>query len=299
MDVFKRAQIAQEKAENLILKTLGIALDDIYLDPTTEAYGSDIQVFKLLFAQAEEDYRLALWNSLFWFGSEDGVLQEDLTEEEYAFYRRYQEAYHAYRVPFQTNINQPFKSTRLLFRPTNGDADVELYQKHLKEDGDFTLFTSLKCTRDNIRRLGFDRPFFFVIEEKHSGNMIGYVGLRWEKNNGEQTQVMECEYYIFKPYRNKGYAREALTGICERAFAEKLFELKDTQYNYVCHRKRAKPLLIRAMIREDNVGSRALVEACGFEYTGVLHRHYMVEDKYTVNCTVYELTKEEQQERNR
>ena len=290
---FRRKIAADTRAEKLIWETFDVPFENLYLDPDdVENYENDIKIFKFLYAQEHEDYRMALWNSIETLWHEDGPKPEDLTKEEYDFFLRHKQARKDYTMPWSININVPFKTSRLVLRPTVGDADTKLYEKHLQGDGDFTLFTSLKCTRHNIRRFGFDRPFFFVVEERHSGHMVGYVGLRWEKNSGEQTQVMECEYYIFKPYRRKGYAKEALTGICQRAFDEKLFELTDTNYNYVCRRKRAKPMLIRAMIREDNVGSCALAEACGFKHTGTLHRHFWVENAYCVNCCVYELTKE-------
>ena len=288
----KKADIAEAKANRLIEEMFGHQLFSLGLDPTSDSYQEEVKEFKVLFNQEDRDYKLALWNKLYPFFRPEKPRKEDFTEEEFSFIQRWLEARRNACYVDEINVNKPFNSERLHFRKTIGNNDTDLYAKHLKEDGDFTLFTCLKCTDQNIQLFGFDRPFFFVIEEKHSGNMVGYVGLRWEKNNGEKTQVMECEYYIFKPYRYMGYAKEALTTICQRAFAEKLFELSDTSHKYVYRRKRAKPLLIRALIREDNVGSRALVEASGFECTGVLHRHYIVEDKYTVNCTIYELTKE-------
>lgn len=291
---FRRKIDADTRAEKLVWETFNVPFNNLYLDPDdVKDYKTDIKIFKFLFSQDHEDFRMALWNSLEPIKCEDDVRKADLSKEEYEFLLQHEKARKSYHMPWAININVPFKTSRLILRPTAGDADTKLYEKHLKEDGDFTLFTNLKCTRYNIQRFGFDRPFFFVIEEKHSGNMVGYVGLRWEKSNGEKTQVMECEYYIFKPYRHKGYAKEALTGLCQRAFDDKLFELTETNYNYICRKKRAKPALIRAMIREDNTASCGLVEACGFTYTGTLHRHYWVEDSYCVNCCVYELAKEQ------
>lgn len=287
----KRSDIAEQKAERLVTQTLGHPLYSLGLDPSSNSYEEEVKIFKLLYDQEDADYKLALWNNLFVFFRPEKPRKEDFTEEEYAFIQRWIEARRNSYYADETNTNKPFTTKRLRLRATIGTPDTDLYSKHLKEDGDFVLFTNLKCTKENIRRFGFDRPFFFVIEEKDSGAMIGYVGLRWEKNNGKQTKVMECEYYIFKPYRHRGYAAEALSALCNRAFLGKLVELEETNYKYTYKKRKAKPVLIRAMIREDNVGSCALVEACGFECTGTLHRHFLVEDKYTVNCKIYELTK--------
>lgn len=286
-----RSISADEKAEKLVWEKLNIEFGNLYLDPDEETYADELRVFKLLFSQEHEDYKMALWNALEVNLKHTSLKKDDFTENEYAFLLRFDEARRNRKWPEHTNINKPIRSNRLLLRPTNGLLDLQLYEEHLEKDGDFTLFTNLKFTKYNVQRFGFDRPFFFVIEERITGHMIGYVGVRWEKTNGQQTQVMECEYYIFKPYRHNGYATEALKVLCQQAFAEKLFELVNTNYDYIYRRKRAKPLLIRAMIREDNEGSCALVESCGFERTGVLHRHFWVENKYAVDCIIYELAK--------
>lgn len=288
----KKSDIAEKKADWLVTQNFGHPLYSLGLDPSSDSYEEEVKIFKLLYNQDDQDYKLALWNNLFVFFRSEKPRKEDFTDEESAFVQRWIEARRNSFFVGETNINKPFSSERLRFRATIGTQDLDLYSKHLKEDGDFVLFTNLKCTKDNIRRFGFDRPFFFVIEEKDSGAMIGYVGLRWESGNGKRTKVMECEYYIFKPYRRKGYATEALSAICNRAFLGKLVELEETNFKYTYRTRKAKPVLIRAMIREDNAGSQALVEACGFVHTGTLHRHYWVEDGYCVDCSIYELARE-------
>lgn len=177
-------------------------------------------------------------------------------------------------------------------RPRNGDGDYFLYYKHLKEDGDFSLFTNLRYTKENVNKFGFEMPYFFVIEEKKTGNMVGYVGLRWERTSGKSTGVMECEYYIFKPYRGKGYASEAMTALCQRAFAGKLFEMQETNYRFIYRKKYAKTQVIRAMIRTDNLPSQRLVQRCGFRHMGTLQRHFWAENRNAVNCEIYEWSKE-------
>lgn len=286
----KRAR-AEEKAEQLVREQLSVELPyGLRLNVKNEDYQTNLQIFKLLFHQEDPDYKMALWNKLVAYGND---LDPNLmTGEEQQFIIDLETACDAPH-PKHTNFNPPFSTRRLYMRPRKGDEDYRLYYKHLKEDGDFSLFTNLKYTRENVRQFGFEMPYFFVIEERKTGNMVGYVGLRWEKSNGEKTGVMECEYYIFKPYRGKGYATEAMKALCQRAFAGKLFEKKETVYKYLCRKKTAKPEVIRAMIRTDNTASCRLAKKCGFQHTGTLQRHFLVENRYAVDCEIYELSRKQ------
>ena len=286
----KRAR-AEEKAEQLVREQLSVELPyGLRLNVKNEDFQTNLQIFKLLFHQEDPDYKMALWNRLVAYCNDlDPSL---MTEDEQQFVIDLETACDSPH-PKYTNFNTPFSTRRLCMRPKKGDEDYLLYYKHLKEDGDFSLFTNLKYTRENVRQFGFEMPYFFVIEERKTGNMVGYVGLRWEKANGEKTGVMECEYYIFKPYRGKGYATEAMKALCQRAFAGKLFEKKETVYKYLCRKKTAKPEVIRAMIRTDNTASCRLAKKCGFQHTGTLQRHFLVENRYAVNCEIYELCREQ------
>lgn len=286
----KRERVA-EKADRLVGRELSTFLPyHLFLDSKRDDFETNLQIFKLLFRQEDPDYRMALWNSLrIFFCDFDRSL---LTPEEQQFFAECEHAYKNSIMPEYTNLNKPFASSRLRLRPAKkGLEDLMLYYKHLEEDGDFERFTNLPLTDENIDKFGFDRPYFFVIEEKKTRTMVGYVGIRWENSAGEKTGVMECEYYIFKPCRRKGYAKEALTALCNRAFAEKLYEMQETSYDYIYRRKTAKPKLIRAMIRTDNTPSLRLVESCGFCHVGTLHRHFWAADCHAVDGEIYELQK--------
>lgn len=281
---------AEEKAKRLVEEKLSVKLPYcLKLNAKSEDFQTNLQIFKLLFHQEDPDYKMALWNKLLAYGND---LEPNLmTEEEQQFVIDLETACDSPH-PKHTNFNTPFSTRRLCMRPTKGDEDYQLYYKHLKEDGDFSLFTNLKYTRANVQRFGFEMPYFFVVEERKNGNMVGYAGLRWEKTTGEKTGVMECEYYIFKPHRGKGYATEAMKAICHRAFSGKLFEKKETSYKYLCRKKIARPQVIRAMIRTDNILSCRLAESCGFKHMGTLQRHFLVENRYVVNGEIYELCKD-------
>jgi RimJ/RimL family protein N-acetyltransferase len=36
-----------------------------------------------------------------------------------------------------------------------------------------------------------------------------------------------------------------------------------------------------------------LAEKCGFQHMGTLQRHFLVENRYAVNCEIYELSREQ------
>lgn len=288
---YKR-QTIENKADRLVEDALGHPFFSMRLKPGTEDYETDLEVFRLLFHHEDPDYKVALWNALHVYGHIEELEKESFSEEEIRFIKRKYDTWSNFSNPERINVNAPFNTNRLLLRPTQGESDLKAYWKQLKENGDFTSFTNLKCTKSNIERFGFDMPFFFVIEEKKSHQMIGYVGLRWVANQGRETGVMECEYYIFKSYRREGYAKEALLALCKRAFAGKLYEQVETKYQLIYRNKCAKPQLIRALIREDNFASCSLVENCGFQYGGTMRRYFWVEDKFAANCRVYELEKE-------
>ena len=282
---------AEEKAERLVEEKLSIRMPRYFvLNAKREDYQTNLQIFKLLFHQEDPDYKMALWNSLIAYGND--IDPNLLTRDEQQFIIDLETAIDT-PSPKHTNFNPTFSTRRCYLRPTKGEEDYQLYYKHLREDGDFSLFTNLKYSRENVQRFGFEMPYFFVIEHRNTGRMLGYAGLRWVKADGEKTGVMECEYYIFKPYRGKGYAKEAMTALCARAFAGKLFEKKETAYKFISRKKIAKPQIIRAMIRTDNPASCHLAESCGFKHMGTLQRHFLIENRYAVDCEIYELNRDQ------
>ena len=289
----RKVEKAERKALNLIKKEFGEEIDTLFFlfKPDSEKYEQEVKRFKFLFQQKRPEYRMALWNGLLRSASL-GCGVKNFTEAEQAFIKRRIDAWNHYVDPGTVNVNKPIPTDRLLLRPTIGDEDILLYHKHLKKDGDFTLFTMLKCNQENIERFGFDRPFYFVIVDRKTKDMIGYVGLRWDRERYKNTGVAEAEYYIFKPHRHKGYAKEALTELCNRAFAGKLLELEETNYSQIYRKRKADIHIIRAVIRADNPASQALVKACGFRHVATLRREYWVAGQYSVDGEIFEVSKE-------
>ena len=288
----KKIHYVERKACCLIKKELGIEINylNIELNPKSSEYENELKCFRFLFVQTNSDYKLALWNGLCFVSR--NIEKSDFNEDELAYLNKRITARDNLRFPYSENVNKPFSSERLKFRIPD-DNNLKIYHKHLKNDGDFLMYTCMKCNNTNVKKFDFVRPFCYAIVEKESNNMIGYIAMIWDKFEYDISRITRLEYYIFKPYRNNGYAKEAVLAFLDRAFSGKLLELVETNYSRVYKNRKAKIELVRAHIRTDNTPSRCLVESCGFVHTGTLRRDFVVEDKYCVDKEIYEITKEE------
>ena len=257
-------------------------------DPEDKDYSEELENFKKLFNSGDRMLRIAAWNSLVLLG-EKMPRKEDFSEEEYAFILRHCEAVKKWINVYEANPNSHFSTERLLLRPTGGEREVKLYRKHLREEGDFQLFTGVKLSRNNLLNLLIEKPYCFYVFEKTSGQMVGVVGLH---HYDEERRMAEAEWYIFKPYRGKGYGTEAFSALADRAFKGKLAEWRERSWNYLYKKHYAKIDLLRANIRQSNLPSQALAKACGFVHRYTDPRHYVIEGEGLEDGEVYELTPE-------
>jgi RimJ/RimL family protein N-acetyltransferase len=93
-----------------------------------------------------------------------------------------------------------------------------------------------------------DRDTAFLIET--DGEPVGMVGLEWR-----QPEVPELGYWLGVDHWGQGLATEAARAVIDHAFEE-----------FGCPR-------LTAAARVSNPASRAVLEKCGFQWTGVeLHR---------------------------
>ncbi len=156
------------------------------------------------------------------------VNKKVFSQEEYDFIKKRIEARdRALVIKWEPkpNQNSVINSKRVILRPPS-DEDAALYYKHLREDGDFGTFTGLKLNKDNLERLSpFRSPYTFMVIERESGRTIGLVGLY---QYDEIRRMADIEWYTFKPYRKKGYMREAITTLTQAALNRKLYEMRET-----------------------------------------------------------------------
>ncbi len=264
-------------------------------DNEDDYYESDVQIFKMLFNSSDKNLRKAAWNALipYAFGINEMEHRYDFTDKELAFLTDHQRHYENRVFCYSENPNKSFSTKRLFIRPC-WDEDSKPYFYHLKNDGDFTIYTSLKLTRDTLYAFHLKQPLLFSVFEKDTGNMVGVVGLHHYERKRRKAFA---QWYIFKPYRKLGYAKEAFGALAKRAFEGKLSELVESSWKYK-YRKRAIILdYIRAEIRETNVPSQHTAESCGFVKQFTDRNFFLVEDKFPENAVVYDLLSESINER--
>ena len=214
-----------------------------------EKYRKDLDAFQKLFNSGDRDLQLAAWNALEWTNN---FVKEDFTNEEAAFLTKFCEAKANRIINQYKNPNSLIFTPRLILRPADKVEELQQYHDHLRNDGDFSLYTGLKLSKNNLDKFTLDRPYCFAIYEKQSHKMIGMVGLHTYQ---EQKRMAAMEWYIFKSYRKSGYAKEAVSALTKRAFNGTLAEMRETPWKYVFKRHYAKIDLIRVHIRATNAPS--------------------------------------------
>lgn len=253
-----------------------------------EDYREQVEQFKKLYNSNDNILRLAAWNSLHYV-SLNKLDENEFSNEELAFIKENAECTENLVYAFRNN-NKAIKTSRLILKPQISVEEINKYEEHLINDGDFTLYTGRKLNKNNLPLFtDIARSYFFCVYEKSSNNMVGLVGLY---GYDKERKTAEAQWYIFKPYRNKGYAKEAITALAERAFSGKLFEMRETAWRYKFRKHYAKIDLIQANIREINTASNKTAESCGFKYLYTVNRYFLVEGGEPENGKHYELTPE-------
>lgn len=143
------------------------------------------------------------------------------------------------------------ETDRLLLWPSDEDRDLWFYQKHLREDGDFELFTGLPYSEENVQLMRLTGPLYFTVVLKESQIMIGYVA--YQEVSGE------VEFYIFKDWRRQGYGKEALTAFMGRIFAGGLL----VEGENGVERSVSAEVLAADTLTENDAAIR-FMESCGF-----------------------------------
>lgn len=251
-----------------------------------EEYPQGILCFKALFQEGEERYRLALWNMIAnYYTQESKFRKEDFSKEEYAFIKA---AANAIGDPSKANVNPPIETKRLILRAVT-PADLKILAAHFKNEGDFEAYTRVAPTMRNIKRFtkGLIRETYFAIERKDDRKLLGYIGL-----SVEPSATGLLEYYIFKDERRKGYCKEAVEALTEITLRGKLYGPVETVRRGV-YRKRAVRLnAIRARISALNTASQRTVESCGFVHEATIHKIFYQRTAGWVDEKIYYLTSE-------
>lgn len=106
-------------------------------------------------------------------------------------------------------MERQFTTEHLILLPGKNQRDNDFFKDMLHKDGDFRIYSGVASTEKNIQMFQNyfevnESCFYAIFEKEHREHFIGYVGI------GYQHQRFEAEFYISRPYRNRGYCTEAL-----------------------------------------------------------------------------------------
>ena len=120
------------------------------------------------------------------------------------------------------NTGKAIETERLLLLPGQNARDNKPFLRMLREDGDFYMFCGVKYSMRRLRkfadyfeRTGHGECIYSLFLRDEPERFIGYVGFHREDH-------YELEFYVSKPYRNRGYCTEASRAVIGQLFGEGL-----------------------------------------------------------------------------
>ena len=151
------------------------------------------------------------------------------------------------------NTGSKIKTNRLELRPGNNETDNAPFLKMLKEEGDFEFFSGIPYTEEHLGFFDcfFERDFsdYCIYSIYLEDKFIGYAGFHREDHG------YELEFYVSKPYRQNGYAKEACLAVMDKLFDEGIS----------VDGKIIKEERLYATTIIDNIPTKALLEGLGFK----------------------------------
>ena len=187
------------------------------------------------------------------------------------------------------NVSKDIATDRLVLTKAS-KKDFRLIAKHFKIDGDFELYSGSESTKKQFVQYSENAKgeFSFVIKLKKTNETIGFCSLI----EIVDENAMLC-YYIFKPFRRVGYASEAVIGLIDAAYTNKLERLRNTDLDGIYNKKAKDEFeVIKAKVFEQNIGSRKMIEQCNFIHTGYEYKWKSFNNKF-YNVHMYYLSKED------
>lgn len=180
---------------------------------------------------------------------------------------------------------------------------TEAFKKEIKAAGDFESYYGIHEMDDAYNTIDLCRPLFYCIKIKE--NFIGYIGFNGDEN------VLEPEIYIFERYRSKGYGTRVLKKFIDIAFRTGLVKKwregnkYDNKPGYIWKEKTLFPSKIVSTVRVENICSRRMMKACGFNETKDILTEFVAfigeddeRDSGFIEVAEYYLTKEQYLEDN-
>lgn len=127
------------------------------------------------------------------------------------------------------------------FQPLADNRDIARYLPRMPRP--YTLAEARKWVRTSARLARMEKAYYFGIEDRQSGRIVGMIGLRTVNRLDKNA---EAGYWVGKQFQGRGYAGEAIRLILEFAF------------------KQLRLYRIYAIVHQRNVPSIRVLERAGF-----------------------------------
>nr|WP_297174951.1 GNAT family protein [uncultured Agathobaculum sp.] len=152
-------------------------------------------------------------------------------------------------------------TTRLLLRPFR-EQDVQALYEYSKDEAvgrnaGWKPHESLLESSDILHLVFLDQPAVWAVVRRADGQLMGSIGLVMDAAR-QYGAARSLGYALGVRYWGQGYMTEAVRAALDYGFGYMSLDV------------------ISATCYPDNVASRRVLEKCGFQYEGTLHRAEML-----------------------
>ena len=257
-DLWKRRERAEKPADEFLNQkfgmedyaragNLGISMREKEISP--EYYEACLAMFHALFAEHNEAYGVALWNTVAEICGSAGkggrFDKADFTKEELEFIASVKKEvkktvfvssrHTVYGLP---NPNKPYRTDKLVVRPVT-----------LAETKEFSKKYKLPPVYGD-----------FLAEDAESGQAIGVLDVRWSVGDAVAYLIPT----LFTPEKEDEFA-SAIKLLSEMALAGKLWWTVENVRRFTYQKKRFRPQIVRYIEEEVSENKKRLLQKSGFE----------------------------------
>ena len=148
-------------------------------------------------------------------------------------------------------------TNRLLLRPFREDDAEAVYQyskgPNVGPNAGWKPHGSVEESADILRVVFLNQPSVWAVVRRSDGRLLGSCGIIHDpKRENEAARMLG--YALGEDYWGKGYMTEAVQAVLNAGFYEMGLEL------------------VSATCYPDNARSKNVLQKCGFQYDGTLHR---------------------------
>ncbi|HCE34332.1 MAG TPA: hypothetical protein DEQ88_03070 [Clostridiales bacterium] len=257
-DLWKRRERAEKPADEFLNEkfgyedyaragNLGISLREKEISP--EYYEERLAMFHALFAEHNEAFSVALWNTVAEICGSTGkggrFDKADFTKEELDFIASVKKEvkktvfvssrHTVYSLP---NPNKPFGTDKFVVRPVTLAESEEISKKYKLP------------------------PMYgdFLAEDAESGQTIGVLDVRWSVGDSVAYLIPT----LFVPEKEDEFA-SAVKLLSEMALAGKLWWTVENVRRFTYQKKRCRPQIVRYIEEEVSEDKKRLLQKSGFK----------------------------------